>query len=96
MNRGALLAERRSRLLAAVRQTYNDLFHDAFIDSGQIYALRTASDRALDDLGSPAVGLGQARAGDGPAGLASKPDAESRRLAARFAVGAVEAATFLG
>jgi len=53
MNRGALLAERRSRLLAAVRQTYNDLFHDAFIDSGQIYALRTASDRALDDLGSP-------------------------------------------
>jgi len=53
MNRGALLAERRSRLLAAVRQTYNDLFHDAFIDSGHIYALRTAADRALDDLGSP-------------------------------------------
>ena len=48
MNRGALLAERRGRLLAAVRQTYNDLFHDAFIDSGQIYRLRGSADTALD------------------------------------------------
>lgn len=53
MNRGALLAERRSRLLAAVRQTYNDLFHDAFIDSGQIFALRNSADKALDALDRP-------------------------------------------
>ena len=40
MNRSTLLAERRSRFLQAIRQTYNDFFHDYFVNSGQIFLLR--------------------------------------------------------
>ena len=40
MNRNALLAERRSRLLLAIRQTYSDFFQDYFIDSSQVFRLR--------------------------------------------------------
>ena len=40
MNRNALLAERRSRFLLAIRQTYSDFFHDYFIDSSQVFSLR--------------------------------------------------------
>ena len=40
MNRSTLLAERRSRFLQAIRQTYNDFFHDYFINSSQIFRLR--------------------------------------------------------
>lgn len=40
MNRNALLAEKRTRLLLAIRQTYNDFFHDYFISSDQVFTLR--------------------------------------------------------
>ena len=40
MNRSALLAERRSRFLLAIRQTYNDFFHDYYLDSSQVFSLR--------------------------------------------------------
>jgi hypothetical protein len=43
MNRNALLAERRSRFLLAIRQTYSDFFHDYFIDSSQVFSLRVRS-----------------------------------------------------
>ena len=45
MNRSTLLAERRSRFLQAIRQTYNDFFHDYFINSGQIFRLRVRRGR---------------------------------------------------
>lgn len=40
MNRSALLAEKRSRLLQAIRQTYNDFFHDYFITDDHVFQLR--------------------------------------------------------
>ncbi len=40
MNRNALLAEKRSRLLQAIRQTYNDFFHDYFISGDLCFRLR--------------------------------------------------------
>lgn len=42
MNRNGLLAEKRSRLLLAIRQTYNDFFHDYFISSDQVFRLRVS------------------------------------------------------
>jgi hypothetical protein len=45
MNRNALLAEKRTRLLLAIRQTYNDFFRDDFISSGQVFTLRVRSSR---------------------------------------------------
>jgi len=47
MNRNALLAEKRSRLLLAIRQTYNDFFHDYFITSNQVFVLRVSSLKRL-------------------------------------------------
>lgn len=47
MNRNALLAEKRSRLLLAIRQTYNDFFHDYFITSNQVFVLRASSSKGL-------------------------------------------------
>lgn len=40
MNRSALIAEKRSRLLQAIRQTYNDFFHDYFITGDHVFRLR--------------------------------------------------------
>ncbi len=34
------MKEKRSRLLQAIRQTYNDFFHDYFITSDQVFTLR--------------------------------------------------------
>ncbi len=42
MNRNGLLAEKRSRLLLAIRQTYNDFFHDYFVSSDQVFKLRVS------------------------------------------------------
>ena len=42
MNRSALLAEKRSRLLQAIRQTYNDFFHDYFITDDHVFQLRVS------------------------------------------------------
>ena len=42
MNRSALLAEKRSRLLQAIRQTYNDFFHDYFITDDHVFRLRVS------------------------------------------------------
>ncbi|KAK9908624.1 hypothetical protein WJX75_000582 [Coccomyxa subellipsoidea] len=53
MNRNGLLAEKRSRLLLAIRQTYNDFFHDYFISSDQVFRLRGSADKALDDVTKP-------------------------------------------
>ena len=40
LNRSALISEKRSRLLQAIRQTYNDFFHDYFITSDHCFRLR--------------------------------------------------------
>ena len=53
LNRGALLAERRGRFLAAVRATYDDLFADAYINSSAVFFLRRAADAAADAVGRP-------------------------------------------
>ena len=53
LNRGALLAERRGRFLAAVRATYDDLFADAYINSSAVFYLRRAADAAADAVGRP-------------------------------------------
>ncbi|CAL8460804.1 g335 [Coccomyxa elongata] len=53
MNRNGLLAEKRSRLLLAIRQTYNDFFHDYFISSDQVFKLRECADKALDNVEKP-------------------------------------------
>ena len=45
MNRNALLAERRSRFLLAIRQTYSDFFHDYFVDASQVFRLRVRAHR---------------------------------------------------
>jgi hypothetical protein len=42
MNRSTLLAEKRTRFLTAVRRTYEDFFHDAYINSSQVYYLRVS------------------------------------------------------
>eukprot|EP00884_Botryococcus_braunii_P017513 jgi/Botrbrau1/4445/Bobra.0348s0033.1 len=53
MNRSNLLAEKRTRYLTAVRRTYEDFFHDAYITSSQVYYLRDSADRALDEVNRP-------------------------------------------
>ena len=40
LNRSALISEKRSRLLQAIRQTYNDFFHHYFITSDHCFQLR--------------------------------------------------------
>lgn len=46
MNRNLLVREQRSRLLLAVRQTYNDFFHDHYVTTRHVFQLR---------VGHPAV-----------------------------------------
>ena len=40
MDRSALMKEKRSRLLQAIRQTYNDFFHNYFITGDHCFRLR--------------------------------------------------------
>ena len=40
MNRNLLVREKRSRLLLAVRQTYNDFFQDHYVSTSQVVDLR--------------------------------------------------------
>ena len=40
LNRSLLLAEKRSRILRAVRQTYEDYLNSDYIDSGHLYSLK--------------------------------------------------------
>ena len=42
LQRGALLAEKRSRILRAARQTYEDFFNLDYIDSGHVYSLKVS------------------------------------------------------
>ena len=53
MNRSALLAEKRSRLLQAIRQTYNDFFHDYFITDDHVFQLRVSCFLLLSILMAP-------------------------------------------
>eukprot|EP00884_Botryococcus_braunii_P023323 jgi/Botrbrau1/9675/Bobra.0201s0009.1 len=53
LNCGTLLAEKRTRFLTAVRRTYEDFFHDAYINSSQVFYLRDSADRALDEVQRP-------------------------------------------
>lgn len=42
LNRKLLLEEQRSRLLLAVRQTYNNFFQDHYVTTGQVFHLRVS------------------------------------------------------
>ena len=43
LDRSALMREKRSRLLQAIRQTYNDFFHSYFITGDHCFRLRVIS-----------------------------------------------------
>lgn len=49
LDRNMLLREQRTRLLLAVRQTYNDYFQDHYISTGQIYRLRVGEPALVED-----------------------------------------------
>ncbi|KAK9814099.1 hypothetical protein WJX72_000644 [[Myrmecia] bisecta] len=53
LNRTQLLRETRGRLLRAVQKTYKDVFDRNHIQSRHIYALKQATDKALDRVGEP-------------------------------------------
>ncbi|MCJ1354277.1 MAG: hypothetical protein MMC33_004264 [Icmadophila ericetorum] len=42
LDRSALMREKRSRLLQAIRQTYNDFFHNYFITGDHCFRLRVS------------------------------------------------------
>ena len=42
LDRSALIKEKRSRLLQAIRQTYNDFFHNYFITGDHCFRLRVS------------------------------------------------------
>ncbi len=43
LQKDTLLAEKRSRVLRAIRQTYEDFFNLDYIDSGHVYSLKASS-----------------------------------------------------
>ena len=60
LDRSALIKEKRSRLLQAIRQTYNDFFHNYFITGDHCFRLRVSGVHRLAPLsfsGSPCGSL---------------------------------------